>query len=217
MRWRLVHSLQHYDRRKELGDTLRRSWTLALTLSAVALLAVRLAAAAGSVHAQLPPARFFGALTIDGAPAPAGTQVVAMVGVIECGTATTTEEGRYVIDVASVATIEGCAADDTEVQFVVNGLPAAPTGRFQTGFFVALDLQADSSGQPAPPEPAPVEPLPLPLPGELPPVEPQPVPMEPAPEPVPMEPQPEPVPEEPQPEPVPMEPQPEPAPETPAE
>lgn len=117
---------------------------------AVALLVVTLPRAA---RAQTPPARFYGAVTLNGAPAPGGIEIVAYVGEVECGRTTTTDEGRYVLDVNADGTVPGCGTDEAVVRFVVNGVPADQTGVFQTGHFIALDLSV--GGAPAAPAEAP--------------------------------------------------------------
>jgi len=131
-------------------------------LSALVVLAGVLALGGTGARAQTPPARFFGALFIDGVPAPSGTVVQAFIGDLECGYVETGEEGRYVIDVASDGTVAGCGLDEAVVVFVINGVPAAETGVFQTGYFIALDLSMTT----APPAEA--------SPGEAPPAEPPP-------------------------------------------
>ncbi len=115
---------------------------------------VTLAIAAVPVHAQTPPARFFGAISLDGSPAPAGTEVVAYINDVECGRATTTDAGRYVLDVKSSATQSGCGEEGSSIRFTVNGANADQTGSFQLGHFIPLDLTA-ASGSATPPPAAP--------------------------------------------------------------
>lgn len=109
---------------------------------------------AGAADAQTPPTRLFGALTIDGNPAPAGTVVKAIVNGMECNTSTTTNDGRYVLDVHSAATLAGCGADNDMITILVNDVPADQTATFATGAFVALDLNASSAGATPPPPPS---------------------------------------------------------------
>jgi hypothetical protein len=128
-----------------------RNRTVLIPLAvAVALLIATLPRAA---RAQTPPARFYGAVTLNGAPAPGGVEVVAYVGEVECGRTTTTNDGRYVLDVNADGTVPGCGTDDATVRFVVNGVPADQTGVFQTGHFIQLDLSV--GGAPAAPAEAP--------------------------------------------------------------
>ncbi len=124
-----------------------RSRTVPLLLGiTLALLVVALPRA---VRAQTPPARFYGSVTLNGAPAPGGVEIVAYVGDVECGRTTTTDDGRYVLDVSADGSVPGCGTDDATVRFVVNGMPADQTGVFQTGYFIPLDLSV--GGAPAAP------------------------------------------------------------------
>jgi len=149
-------------------------------LLTVAVCVVALQATVAS--AQVPPTRFFGELLINGAPAPTGTEVKATVNGIECGVRMTTDEGRYVVDAAHLATTEGCGDEGFEIIFLINGVAANERGAFTQGTFVelALSVLLDPNAQPVPapaPEPGPApEPSPEPMP------EPSP---EPAPEPAP--------------------------------
>lgn len=127
---------------------------------AVALIAIATLALGAAPHAlaQTPPARFFGALTLDGSPAPAGTEVVAYIGDVECGRASTTDAGRYVLDVKSSGSQAGCGEEDAAVRFTVAGAAADQTGTFKLGHFIALDISATSgSAAPPPSSPPPAE------------------------------------------------------------
>ncbi len=140
--------------------------TFALSLTALVTLALHPLASA-AVHAQVPPTRFYGALTIDGQPAPAGAAVQAFVGDLDCTAAVDIDmgEGRYVVDVQHFATIEGCGIEDAEVRFAVNGYTAGPNGTFLPGSFVELDLNVSTTDAPSAPPPAPEsQPSPEPAP-----------------------------------------------------
>jgi hypothetical protein len=88
------------------------------------------ALSAGVAFAQPtnPPARFAGTVTVNGAPAPAGSAVEARIGSTVCGTTTTFSENNasnYVVDVpASDAENQGCGTDGATVQLFVNGQAA---------------------------------------------------------------------------------------------
>lgn len=75
-----------------------------------------------------PPGRFAGTVTVNGAPAPAGTAVEARVGTTVCGTTTTflqNNASNYVVDVpASDAENQGCGTDGATVTLFVNGQAA---------------------------------------------------------------------------------------------
>jgi hypothetical protein len=125
---------------------------------------------AGIARAQVPPTRFYGELLIDGVAAPAGTEIKAWINDVECGAAFTMEDGRYVIDAAHMATVEGCGVDDVEVVFYINGAAANERGMFTQGSFKELNLTADSGTLP-PPEQPPAEPAPEEPPAQEPPPE----------------------------------------------
>lgn len=112
-----------------------------------------------SAHAQIPPARFFGTLAIDGQPAPVGTELRGFIGEVECGFSTTTDEGRYVLDVKSDGTATDCGRDEAEVRIVVGNAQADQVGAFQTGHFILLNLTV-GGGSPIPLEPPAAQPLP---------------------------------------------------------
>ncbi|HZQ36263.1 MAG TPA: hypothetical protein VFD32_10040 [Dehalococcoidia bacterium] len=90
-----------------------------------------------------PPNRFQGIATVNGQPAPDGTQVLAFVNGVLCGsTATTSGIGQYTVDVASSATVGGCANDGDQVFFQVDGAITTQIGIFQTGAITNLNLTA---------------------------------------------------------------------------
>ncbi|MCC7363886.1 MAG: hypothetical protein IT303_05910 [Dehalococcoidia bacterium] len=100
-------------------------------LTSALALAGALALGAGTAFAQAPndpPARFAGTVTIDGAPAPAGTTVTAQVGSATCGVTTVFSQGgamNYVVDVAPNNTENpGCGAVGSTVTLLVNGATA---------------------------------------------------------------------------------------------
>jgi hypothetical protein len=85
--------------------------------------------AGGYAQPLMPPNRFFGDVTLDGAPAPAGTNVTASICGTVCGEATVQADSTYILDVASM-----CGT---------NGGPAIPPNRFLGNAAVG--------GAPAPP------------------------------------------------------------------
>ena len=96
----------------------------------------------GAAAQPTPPNRFFGAVTLDGRPAPLGATVTASVGGMVCGTSTVTVPGSYLVDVASAATRTGCGTDGATVIFHVNGISTLQTAVFRTGAITALNLTA---------------------------------------------------------------------------
>lgn len=117
---------------------------------------------------------------IDGSPAPVGTEVKAYVNGLECGLALTTVEGRYAVDVQHDATRPGCGADGAEITFALAGYIVDGISTFDTGAFVAFDLNASSANPVAPAtENAPQPPIEPPPPvEEVPPVDVAPPPSE---------------------------------------
>jgi len=141
----------------------------------VVVLVAGLALQAGVARAQVPPTRFYGELMIDGQAAPAGTEVKVRINDVECGTAFTMMDGRYVIDAAHMATIEGCGVDDLEVVFFINGATANERGMFTQGSFKELNLTVVSDGGLPPSDPPPSDPPPSdPPPSDPPPSDPPP-------------------------------------------
>lgn len=127
-------------------------------------LSVALAFGAAPAGAQLPPTRVFGAVTVDGRPAPAGTVVQAFIGEKLCGEGVVRRISDelplgYVVDVAGASQSEGCGTDGATITFRVGGVPANETATFATGSFVRLDLTV--SGQVATPTPGAPTPPPF--------------------------------------------------------
>ena len=90
-----------------------------------------------------PPHRFAGTVTIDDAPADAGTSVTAIVNGAECGSATVIHSAAgatYVVDVPDT-----CADDGDTVSFHVMGYAAAETGTWSGGSRTDLDLTASAA------------------------------------------------------------------------
>jgi hypothetical protein len=117
-----------------------------LAAGAAAALALQL----GVGLAQVPPTRFFGTVTIDGNPAPPGTEVKAFINSIECGARVTERDGFFVIDADHWDTRTGCGMDDAEVVFVVNGVSAPEKGVFAQGQFKEVNITVTSDGPPPP-------------------------------------------------------------------
>src|SRR5581483_6632434 len=107
---------------------------LLLLLAAAAFLPL----AAGAQ--RLPPHRFFGRVTVNGAAPPVGTVVEAFIGNTRCGTGQTTSGGNYVIDVDHGTSTPGCGFGGATITFRVSGVTATPTATFRDGGFEPLDL-----------------------------------------------------------------------------
>lgn len=117
----------------------------------VALVAASFASALPSeAQPPSPPNRFFGSVTLDGAPAPGGTTVTASIGGVECGSAAVAvgETYAYVLDVVSDGDVSGCGSAGATVSFSVGGNPADQTATWTSGDFTPLDLTATSAAPP---------------------------------------------------------------------
>ncbi len=100
-----------------------------------------------------PDARFTGTVTLEGAPAAAGTAVVAIVAGAECGSGTVTtgaNGSRYTLNSPAE-----CAEVGDEVSFHVGGVAAAETGTWNNTALNVVDLTATT------PEPKPEPEMPM--------------------------------------------------------
>ena len=119
---------------------------LAGGLTAVMLLGLAGLFGGGTAEAQQPdgpPHQFDGTVSIDGESATAGTSVVAIVNDHECGAATVTDGGTYVLHV-----LASCATDGDTVHFRVGGHHAAETGTYAGATRTALNLTASMADMP---------------------------------------------------------------------
>ena len=112
----------------------------------------------------LEPMLVLGSVTLNGRPAPDGTEVLAFVLGTLCGRAPAVG-GRYSMGVLSAGTTPGCGVLGAPVTFTVGGIPADQTTIFRPGVTVTLNLTA---GQPATATPTPT-PSPTPTPPPTPP------------------------------------------------
>ena len=115
-------------------------------VAAVVALISSLMVASVSAQPPTPPNRLFGNVTLDGAPASAGTNVTATIGGNVCGQTTVKADATYVLDVVSSGQTAGCATEGASVSFTVGGSPAG-SASWSSGKFTSLDL----AGQAAPP------------------------------------------------------------------
>lgn len=96
------------------------------------------------VSAQTPqlPHIFYGELTINSAPAPIGTVVIAKVDGVEKGRITTTVTGKYGGPGAydQKLLVQGSIADNATVIFLVNDHNAEQTASFHSGTVQELNL-----------------------------------------------------------------------------
>ena len=129
--------------------------SLRLGLQVIALLLV--IGSVRSVGAQMPPARYFGFLTIDGVPAPPGTEVITEINGRVCSRHRAFPHGggiNYSVDAESHSTIPGCGRDGDTVFFRVGNRYALQTAVYTTAAFVRLDLTILAQRVPPPVTPA---------------------------------------------------------------
>jgi hypothetical protein len=130
-------------------------------VAVVALLLASFATSLQSAEAQppSPPNRFFGSVTLDGAPAAGGTVVTATIGGVECGSTSVAvgETYAYVLDVVSDGEISGCGTAGASISFLVGGNSADQSATYTSGDFTQLDLTATSAAPTPPPPPPPAE------------------------------------------------------------
>ncbi|MDF2956084.1 MAG: PKD repeat domain protein [Candidatus Alkanophagales archaeon MCA70_species_2] len=103
-------------------------------------------AAASITTAQQPPAlpcQFYGNVTIDGAPAPVGTEIVAKIDGEVRGNITVVEEGKYGGSHAQKLIVVGNMSDEGKnITFYVDGIKAEQTAAWHSGGIFTLDISA---------------------------------------------------------------------------
>ena len=130
----------------------RSTGTLVVALLVVAAFtAAPMGVAAQDGGPPAAPASYYGDVTLDGEPAPAGVEIVAYVDGEERGSYLTEQEGTYGASSALEANlvVEGDTSDEGElVEFTVNGHPADATVEWEPGTVENVDLSASLSGDP---------------------------------------------------------------------
>lgn len=106
---------------------------LLASLTAAAIGAAMVVNVAGAQSPPNPPSRFVGNITVDGAPATAGTLVEARINGTTCGSTTVFmngSEARYVLDspASEPTNSPNCGVDGSTVTFYVAGKQASQTG-----------------------------------------------------------------------------------------
>jgi hypothetical protein len=117
----------------KLNKRIRAVITATIGASLLAALAVSPAFAESPPS---PPARFVGTVTVNGAPAAAGTTVEAKIGSTTCGVTSvfmSGAEARYTLDSPALdpAATPNCGTDGAAVTFFVGGQQAAETGSWK--------------------------------------------------------------------------------------
>lgn len=136
----------------------RTHHTRTLLLALVVLTAFTVAPAAVAAQDGPPPApaSYYGDVTIDGDPAPAGVEIVAYVDGEERGSYLTEASGEYGSPSAfdENLVVQGTADDEGEpVEFTVNGQLADATVEWEAGAVENVDLSASLSGDPGDEDP----------------------------------------------------------------
>jgi hypothetical protein len=90
---------------------------------------------------QVPPHVFHGTVTVNGLPAPVGTEVIALAGGQPVATGTVDQNGEYTLLVPQ---------SEGEITFRVGTLNAAETSNWEQGGANIVDLTASSFAQPGP-------------------------------------------------------------------
>lgn len=120
-------------------------------LAVLGLIALVVLVSAREARAQAtPPSRFFGSLTIDGAPAGWGTVVVAEINGRICSIRKEWPGGPdvdYGVDAEASSTISGCGFDDAPVFFRVGNRYATQVGAWTGAMFIRLDLTISGAAE----------------------------------------------------------------------
>lgn len=117
---------------------------------AAAIGAAMVVSVAGAQSPPNPPSRFVGAVTIDGAPATAGTLIEARIGGATCGSTTVfmaSGQARYVLDspASEPTNSPNCGVDGSTVTFYVAGKQASQTGSWANYKLNTVDLAVTSA------------------------------------------------------------------------
>ncbi len=137
-------------------------------LACAAALVAALPAHPASAQPQV-PATVYGSVTVDGRAAPAGTEVRALIGGIDCtqaapgerGTITDGPAAAYVVAVVSESQRPGCGRTGALITFTVGGRPALQSIPWEPGP-IRLDLSVGSAAITPLPTPTPAPPTPTP-------------------------------------------------------
>lgn len=107
-----------------------------------------------------PPSRFVGSVTVDGAPAPAGTLIEVRIGASTCGVATVfmaSGEARYAVDSPALdpSTAPNCGTEASKVSFYVGGRLANQTATWRNWELNQVNLTVTAATPTAAPTPTP--------------------------------------------------------------
>lgn len=131
-----------------------------LALAAALLLALASFSVSLAQSPPNPPSRFVGSVTVDGAPAPAGTLVEVRIGASTCGVTTVfmaSGEARYSVDSPALdpSTAPNCGTEASVVSFYVGGRLAAQTAQWRNWELNQVNLTVTAATPTAVPTPTP--------------------------------------------------------------
>ena len=132
---------------------------LGLAAVAAAITSALVVSVAGAQSPPTPPSRFVGNVTVNGAPAAAGTTIEARIGGTTCGVTTvfmSGAEARYALDSPALdpAQNPACGVDGSVVQFYVGGQLANETGSWANYRLNTVNLTVTPAAVPTTPPPA---------------------------------------------------------------
>ena len=123
--------------------------TFILVLALLALLFVGTACATSDTVPPRLPCEFYGAVTINGVPAPIGTVIIAKIGNEGVGLTTTTKIGEYGTG-QNLFTQYNFGIGNPTITFFINGVQAQQTAIFNEGDATKLDLTTTGTVTPVP-------------------------------------------------------------------
>lgn len=123
----------------------RTTRKLAFAVATALAGATMLVGVAAAQSPPTPPSRFVGSVTVNGAPAAAGTLIEARIGSTTCGATTVFMAGgqaRYALDSPALEPTSNpnCGVDGSVVTFYVGGQQASQTGSWRNYQLNTVDL-----------------------------------------------------------------------------
>lgn len=131
-----------------------------IALAAALLLALASFSVSLAQSPPNPPSRFVGSVTVDGAPAPAGTLIEVRIGATTCGVTTVfmaSGEARYVVDSPALdpSSAPNCGTETSTVSFYVGGRLAAQTATWRNWELNQVNLTVTAATPTVVPTPTP--------------------------------------------------------------
>jgi len=133
-----------------MNKTLKRTFAGVVLAGAMTMLAV---SSAFADSPPAPPSRFVGSVTVNGAPATAGTSIEAHIGSTTCGVTSvfmSGSEARYTLDSPALdpGATPNCGTDGATVTFFVGGVQANETGAWHSYQLNTVNLTVSSATTP---------------------------------------------------------------------